>query len=260
LNGSFTQSDFIKDTFVDRTGRVEDINLGHQSNAGIGWVNRNFGATENSLPLSLIDAFGFGGGGQWFGLVSYGMTSRYTLYSSGQTGGRLFNTLYFANFNYYRHFEANFPFTGVVHAESAYLQHPDADNVLSVGGDSGLRGYSNNAFTGNKTLLLNLEDRFYFPHEVLHLAFVGGAVFVDAGQAQPEGVGFTGRDMHVDLGAGMRFGLSRSAEGTVFRIDLAYAVGPIAQSSRWVISISSSQGFAREGNTYKAFGPSTSTQ
>ena len=54
------------------------------------------------------------------------------------------------------------------------------DNVLAIGGDSGLRGFKTNAFTGNKSVLLNLESRCYYPDEVLHLAYIGGAVFIDA--------------------------------------------------------------------------------
>ncbi len=257
---SYVQSDFIKETFADKTGRVEDINLGHETNAGVGYVARKYGATENSIPISANDSFGFGGNGEWFGLVSYGMSSRYTLYSSGQTGGRMFNTIYFTNLNYYHHLLESFPMTAVVHAESAYLQHPDSDNVLSLGGDTGLRGFKVNSFTGNKSLLFNVENRFYYPKEVLHLAYVGGAVFVDAGQIQPQGLGFTKDDFHVDVGMGMRFGLTRSADGTVFRVDLAYAIGPVQQSNRWILSISSAQGFKRSGNTYSNFPSPASTQ
>jgi hypothetical protein len=43
-------------------------------------------------------------------------------------------------------------------------------------------------------------------------------------------------------------------------VDLAYAVGPIQQANRWILSVSTSQGFTREGNTYKSFGSPTSTQ
>jgi len=260
MSSSFIQSDFIKDTFVDRAGRVEDINLGHQSYAGVGYVDRNLGATENSVPFAVNDGFGFGGNGPWFGLVSYGTSSRYRLYTEGQTAGRLFNAIYFANFNYYRHLLEDFPMTGVVHLESAYLQNPDTDNVLSLGGDTGLRGYKINSFTGNKSILFNMEDRFYFPQEFLHLAYMGGAIFLDAGQVQPEGVGYNAKGTHADVGLGMRFGLSRSADGTVFRVDLAYAIGPVQQSNRWILSISTAQGFRQSANTYANFPSPATTQ
>ena len=83
---------------------------------------------------------------------------------------------------------------------------------------------------------------------------------MDAGQVQPQGVGYNRKDFHANLGVGMRFGLSRSADGTVFRIDLAYAVGPIQQANRWLLSISSAQGFKRDGNTYANFASPNSTQ
>jgi outer membrane protein assembly factor BamA len=260
LSAALIQSDFIKETFADKAGRVEDFNLGHQSNVGLGYVSRSLGATENSMPFSANDSFGFGGDGPWFGLVSYGTSSRYQLYSEGQTGGRLTNTIYFANFNYYRHLLEEFPMTGVVHLESAYLQNPATTDVLSLGGNSGLRGFANNSFTGNKSVLFNMEDRFYDPREFLHLAYMGGAVFVDAGQVQPQGLGFDRKDFHADVGLGMRFGLSRSSAGTVFRVDLAYAVGPIQQNNRWVLSISSSQGFGQTANTYANYQTPTTTQ
>ena len=260
LSSSFIQSDFIKETFADKAGRVEDIDLGHQSNIGVGYVSRALGATEHSIPFSANDSFGFGRDGPGFGLVSYGMTSRYSLDDEEQANGRLFNTLYFANFNYYRHLTEDFPMTGVIHLESAYLQNPDTANVLTLGGNSGLRGFSNNSFTGNKSLLFNMEDRFYYPHEFLHLAYMGGALFVDAGEVQTQSQGFNRKDAHADLGVGMRFGLSRSSAGTVFRVDLAYAVGPLQQSKRWVLSISSSQGFGQTANTYANFAAPTSTQ
>ncbi len=262
LATSFVQSDFIKDTFADKTGRVEDINLGHESYAGVGYVTRNFGATEDSIPLAANDSFGFGGNGTWFGLMSYGTSSRYYLYSNGQSSGKLFNSIYFANFNYYRHLSDEFPMTAVVHAESAYLQNPDTQNVLSLGGNSGLRAFKINSYTGNKSVLLNIENRFFYPREVLHLVYLGGAVFADAGQVQPEGLGLRDRrDFHADVGVGMRFGLSlRSADGTVFRVDLAYALGPIQQSNRVILSLSANQGFTRTANTYSAFSAASTTQ
>jgi hypothetical protein len=253
LQWSLEQSDFIKETFVDRAERIEDINLGHQLNAGIGFSGRMLGATENSLPLTLSDAFGFGGDGPWFGLTSFGAQGRYSLYRTGQHGGRLLNNLYFMNISLYRHWLPEFPLTGVAHVEAAYLQNPDTDNVLSLGGDTGLRGFKVNAFTGNKGLLLNVENRFFFPYEVFRLAYLGGAVFFDAGQAQPAGMGFRTRDFHANIGVGMRIGLTRSTEGTVYRIDVAYALGPIGDDDRVIVSITSGQGFKRRGNAYGSF-------
>lgn len=250
---SLDQADFIKETFIDKAERVEDINLGHQVSVGTGYYGRKLGGSQNALPFSAFDAYGFGGQGDWFGLASYGTTGRYMLYADGQTGGRLAHALYFLNLNYYRHLLPEFPLTGVAHLETAYAQNPDVGNPLSLGGDTGLRGFKVNAFTGNKSLLLNLENRFFIPYEVLRLAYLGGAVFFDAGQVQPQGMGFNGKDFHTNIGVGLRVGLSRSTEGTIFRLDVAYALGPLQQDDRIIVSITSGQGFKRAGNTYSSF-------
>ncbi len=260
LGFSYTQADFIKETFIEKTGRVEDYNLGHDAQLAAGYVSKKFGATETSIPIALSDTFGFGNRREWFGLFTLGASNRYKLYEPDQVGGRLYNALYFGSFNYFRHLRDDFPDTGVVHIESAYLQRPDVSNLLSVGGNTGLRGFKNDFMTGNKTVLINLENRFFYPREVFHLAYVGGAFFLDAGQAQPQGQEFTRKDFHCNVGAGMRFGLSRSSEGTVFRVDLAYALGPIQQANRWILSISSSQGFKRSANTYAKYNAINSAQ
>ncbi len=253
LKWSLQQSDFIKETFVDRAERIEDVNLGHQTSFEGGYSDRWLGATESALPFTALDQFGFGGDGPWFGLVSYGASGRYNLYASDQLGGRLVNSLYFANLTYYRHLLPEFPLTGVLHFEAAHLQNGDTTNLLSLGGNTGLRGFKVNAFTGNKTGLFNAETRFFYPYEVLHLAFLGGAAFFDAGEAQPQGNAFRSQDIHADVGAGLRIGLTRSTEGSVVRIDLAYAIGPIQQDNRWILSISTGQGFKRASNSYAKF-------
>lgn len=247
---SLEQQDFIKETFVDRAERIEDINLGHQLSFGTGFSGRSLGATDNSMPFQAQDAFGFGGDGAWFGRASFGTVGRYALYASNQTGGRLNHTLYFTNLNLYRHWLPEFPLTGVAHFEAAHLQNSDVANPLALGGDTGLRGFKVNAFTGNKSILMNLENRFFYPNEVLRLAYLGGAVFLDAGQVQPQGAGFNRRDFHANIGAGFRIGLTRSTEGTVYRIDFAYALGRV-DGDRLIISISSGQGFRSNGNTYR---------
>jgi outer membrane protein assembly factor BamA len=250
LTWSLEQSDFIKETFIDRAERIEDINLGHVVSVGAGYSGRKLGATENSTPFSFLDSFGFGGEGPWFGLTSYGVMGRYNHYSAEQIGGRPINTLYYANFNWYRHMLPEFPLTTVFHAESAYVQNPDAENVLELGGNTGLRGFKNESFTGNKSMLVNLEERFFVPYEVFHLAYLGGAMFIDAGQVQPAGAEFNRKEIHANVGVGMRIGLTRSTGGSVYRIDVAYALGKINQGDRVIISISSGQGFKRDGNTF----------
>src|SRR6185312_10585372 len=62
-SGTLNQNHFIKETFVDKAERIEDINLGHSSVVSVGYSDRVLGATDNSVPFVLLDQFGFGGNG-----------------------------------------------------------------------------------------------------------------------------------------------------------------------------------------------------
>ncbi len=251
---TYEESRFIKETYIDRVDRVEDFNLGHRAQTGLGYFGKKLGSSENSLPFTAAHAFGFGGEGAWFGTASYGSTGRYYLYETGQRGGRATNTLYFANVNMYRHRVTVVPMTGVLHVEGAYVQNADAQNQLELGGDTGLRGYKNTAFNGNKSMLMNLEGRVFYPKEFLHLFIFGAATFFDAGQVQPSGEKMALRDMQANVGAGLRIGLTRASGGSVIRIDMAYALRKYPGENKWVLSITTGPGFKSSGNTFAKYG------
>lgn len=253
IGWEWIQSNYVKETFIDRAERVEDFNLGHQAGISGGFAGKDMGSTSEVVPITVYHSFGFGQEGQQLSLTSYGMTGRYNTYAPGQTGGTLNNTLYFFNFNHYRHIPTEFPFTGVFHVESAYAQNIDTENQLILGGTNGLRGFKANSFTGNKTVLVNLEGRAFYPHEVLHLAYLGGAFFVDAGQSQPSGRPYNSKDIRASVGLGLRIALTRSSAGSVYRFDVAYALGQIQQDHRIVFSVAAGQGFKRSANSYDGF-------
>jgi hypothetical protein len=246
-------SDFIKDTFVDKAGRIEDINLGHQFVFASGISARALGATDNTIPFSAQHAFGFGEQTYGFGLVSYGLAGRYVLNDAPGVGHKLDNTIYFATLNGYRHGQTPWPLTHTMHAESAWIQNPETQNLLQLGGDTGLRAYKVLSFTGNKSILLNYESRLFYPDEILRLFYLGAAVFAEGGQVQPQGNPFRTQDFHTDVGVGLRIGLSRSSGGSLIRLDIGYALGQINQGNRIIVSVSSSPGFKRTANTYGNF-------
>lgn len=254
MNWTYDESNFIKETFIDKAERVEDFNLGQRLNVGMGYYRRNFfGSSENSIPFEVSNALGFGGEGSWFGTASAGSSGRYYLYEEGQPGGRPTNTVYFGNLNLYGHGATVVPVTGVIHLESAYVQNADTLNQLELGGDTGLRGYKNRAFTGNKSMLINIEGRIFHPREFLKLFYLGAAAFMDAGQVQPRGQDMSLNDMQANVGAGFRLGLSRASGGSVIRIDLAYALRRYPGEDRMVLSISTGPGFKSSGNTFSKY-------
>jgi Surface antigen variable number repeat/Omp85 superfamily domain len=120
----------------------------------------------------------------------------------------------------------------------------DREVQLAADGASGLRGYRLHAFTGDRRLIANLEDRIRLTPELLHLFQLGAAVFVDAGYAWPAGSPIRLSDLRVDAGVGLRIALPRAARHALLRFDVAYALRPDLLGRRgWLVSFSSSQAF-----------------
>jgi hemolysin activation/secretion protein len=99
---------------------------------------------------------------------------------------------------------------------------PDLDHQLLLGGDNGLRGYPLRYQSGESSVLVTAEQRFYTDWYPFRLFKVGAAVFADAGRtwgpdfAGQEPLGWLG-----DVGVGLRLGNARSGLGNVLHIDLA---------------------------------------
>ena len=100
---------------------------------------------------------------------------------------------------------------------------------LTLGGVSGLRGYSVDDLPGGKRVIASLEDRVYFGSPGDGFMDLGMTAFVDVGSIWEGGVPF-GADSGplATAGAGLRIGFP-SGTGGVVRIDLAFPLnGPDA--------------------------------
>jgi hemolysin activation/secretion protein len=115
---------------------------------------------------------------------------------------------------------------------------------LAADGSNGLRGYKLHAFTGDRRLIMNLEDRILLTPEIAHLVQLSAAAFLDAGRAWPTGNSFVFEDLGTDVGAGLRIGLPRASRQNIWRIDVAYPLRPdLTGRQAWMLSFSSSQAF-----------------
>jgi hemolysin activation/secretion protein len=103
-------------------------------------------------------------------------------------------------------------------------QDLDADHELTIGGDTGLRGYPLRYQAGSATALVTLEQRYFSRLRLWQLADVGAAVFFDVGRAWGESPMGPSENLGLlkDVGFGLRLGTSRSALGNVVHIDVAF--------------------------------------
>jgi len=236
LGYSWTQPRYIKETYINGMERVEDYNLGNEFSFLGGYAGRHFSSDRDRVIFNVMDQQGLNLGYGRFALAQVGMAGR-------TAGGDWENALLFTNLDLFWKSETPLPNTWVAHLEGASVRRMDAENQVVLGGDTGLRGYKNNAFIGARAVLANVENRFFFPGEYFHLVRFGGAIFFDSGAVVPEGSGLSLARFKSDAGLGLRVSSTRSRSGGVLRIDLARALDRGPGPDRWVISIRAGQAF-----------------
>jgi hemolysin activation/secretion protein len=123
--------------------------------------------------------------------------------------------------------------------EMRFAQQLETSQQFLLGGDSGLRGFRAREFSGDKKILINLEDRLFSGIDILSV-YLGGVVFFDAGNVwtREQTVDFS--DMNYSIGFGLRLGLTRGPGAPVTRIDFGY---PLSRGGGFGMSIGVGQVF-----------------
>lgn len=97
----------------------------------------------------------------------------------------------------------------------------ERDRQLTLGADTGLRGWDPDTFDGTSRAVANLEWRARLTDEVLHVAILGVTVFADAGYSWGARIGRSTGRIRGDVGVGLLAEITRSARVKVVRIELA---------------------------------------
>ena len=101
----------------------------------------------------------------------------------------------------------------------------DSSKQFSLGANSGLRGYPARQFTGERQLLMNLEDRqFWGSVSIGPKIEVGTVLFVDAGNVWKEEEEIDMDELNWSTGFGFRLGFSNMPKQPIFRIDFGWSV------------------------------------
>jgi len=221
LNGPFVRYQIIEDLYErvrnrDQIGRPEFFALGMQSTLQLGRTFMGLGSTQEAWLYSANISKGLR------------LPARSTLFASASVSSRLNeghreNQLISGSLRYF------IPQTD--HAQMLasttldVYRRPDVPAPLTLGGDTGLRGYPLSYQSGERRALTTLEERLYSDWYPYHLFRLGGAVFADCGRAW-NGTGETPADNRnkilCDAGFGLRFLSARSAFGNVAHVDFAF--------------------------------------
>jgi hypothetical protein len=209
------QDDFDTTRNRNQIARTEDQAFGLRYALELGWSTTALGADRDALLLHADAGRGWRLGFDDTMFADAALTTRVE-------GGSPVDGLLSASLRYYHPTGANGVFyAGVFGAAGHEL---DADHELTIGGDTGLRGYPLRYQAGSATALLTVEQRFYTKYSLWKLADVGAAVFMDVGQAfGPTPLGPSENfGLLKDIGFGLRLGSTRSALGNVLHVDVAF--------------------------------------
>lgn len=207
--------DFRKMTELNQMGRTEDIRLGLNLVARLGYSTRRLGADRDATIFGLSAHKGWepGGAGRLL-LLDASASARWE-----RAGVR--NELLTASAVYYHRILKKQLFSARLNA--ALSRHLDADQQILIGGDSGLRGYPLRYQSGQRSAVLSLEQRFFTDWYPFRLLRIGYALFLDAGRVwgrDPRGTPSQGTLS--DFGVGLRVTSPRSSSASVMHIDLAF--------------------------------------
>jgi outer membrane protein assembly factor BamA len=224
----YAENDYLKINFVNKDLRFEDFDLGRR-------YSIEAGADPHAGLLHVRGSDGFRLGESAFVMPSAGVVTR--LASGVQNVIGTGNLLYVN-----RRGGDEFPHTTVAHLAVTSGWRTDPEVQFFADGLTGLRGYRAHSFAGTRSIVVNLEERFYLGREILQLASPGIVGFIDAGNATDGGFGSLMR-LKSDVGIGIRVGLPRTPKN-LLRIDFAYALSRDARGRRGLlVSLSSGQAF-----------------
>lgn len=211
--------EFLEDKFEssanrDQIDRTEDFFLGTRLWASVGFATEGIGADRDSVIYRFEASRGFGS-----------IEDRALLLSSSLLGriedGDAANMEFSVQARYYEQISERHLFFMTLEATSG--QDLDLDNVLQLGGQTGLRGYPLRYQSGESKLLFSVEQRYFTDWYPLKLARVGGAIFADIGRTWGDNaLGRSSAGWLKDVGFGLRLVPTRSSGRDVIHVDIAF--------------------------------------
>jgi len=214
--------DYVIEERIARFERREDFNLANDLALRVAYSAEAIGADEDEWLFFLSDVQGhaFRKGHFLFLEVS----------GEGALGGdHLRNGILSIGYDHYLQdtFLDRGPFLHTLHwlGSFSYGTDLDPDRLLGLGYPNGLRGYERDAFTGDKRLLVSLEDRIFLARNLFGLVALGLLAFFDCGYAWDEEQAVDPADLRYDMGLGLRLALPAVAGPNILKLTWGFPLG-----------------------------------
>jgi len=240
LVAPFLRYQAVEDDFrlyknLDQIGRPEYLALGWQSTLEFGRAATGLGSTQTASLYAASLSKGTRVAAERTLLASASLSGEYA-------GGRGDRERLSASARYYQRRGSSTVFYMSLAGDATNFS--DATQFLSLGGDTGLRGYPTNYQLGARRVLLTAERRYYSDWYPFRLIRVGGAVFYDLGRAW-DGPYENAASRHwaADVGFGLRLLSARSSSGTTLHVDFAIPIEREPGVKSFQFSFQSKTGF-----------------
>ncbi|MDE2295195.1 MAG: BamA/TamA family outer membrane protein [Gammaproteobacteria bacterium] len=229
------QDDYRKTGDLNQIGRTEDLYFGLQAGVTVGYSTGAFGASQRAIIVT-------GNARKGFQIDPDQQLFASADFRTRIEQGRARNLIADAAARYYWRWLPEWVLYAGVSGMATDALDPQAQ--LTIGGDSGLRGYPLRYEAGSSKALFTVEQRFYTDWFPFRLVRVGGAIFADAGRAWgPAIIGGNRPGMLEDVGFGLRLGNTRSGLGNVLHIDFAFPLNAPPGVSRFQVLVQTLQSF-----------------
>ena len=233
--------DYIVEERISRFDRREDLNVANDLHLSAAFSAGLLGADADEWIFSLSDVQGHSFRKGHFLFVNASAQGIWD-------GDRVRNGLFSIGYDHYLQdtFLDGGPFLHTLHwlGSFGYGTHLDPDLLFGLGYPNGLRGYSRDAFTGDKSLLLSVEDRIFLAEDLFRLVALGILVFFDTGFVWNEGQSVDLADLRYAVGTGLRVALPAVAGANVLQLTWGFPLGsgvdPLGDS---VFTVGTSTGF-----------------
>lgn len=208
------ENNFEETSNFQRIGVIEDRYFGMHVQVSLGIASENFGSDRDAEILFLSVSKGYKYNSEHMAFIETSASARHEQKN-------IVNSSLSTLLRYYWHQSPRWVFYTSVRGD--YAHKLDNNEQLLLGGDNGLRGYPLRYQSGERRVILNVEQRYFSDLYLFRLFHIGGAVFFDAGRAWKDRL-YGSQDLGVlrDVGFGLRIGSSRSHHGNVLHVDLAF--------------------------------------
>jgi len=213
---ALVEDDFVTAFNLDQLYRTEDLHLGRDLSLTLGFATDALGSDQNRLVFR----------GRYGNTLNYDRISlwQHHLRVEGfwnETSGQSEDVLISYENRYFRRQADNRSFFASFNA--TWSHNLNSHRQVLLGGASGARAFKNEFQTGDRKVLLTLEERVYSDLHLLNLIRVGAALFIDVGRAWAPGADDGLQENWLaNIGFGLRLASSKAASARLAHLDFAF--------------------------------------